>query len=185
MSNGMRADNVRREALNLCPAHLLSSSGSLGVWRTDDTVCGPGCISVPGSSIAPGVISGSVLVWLVLLRTQSITGQSHRTTGACGGQCRHNKTPGEVCIIWDEKGIFHCRTKTLLTLTSPSLLNKFRFLGSSPFFISLVKQWGHRHQIYPHGPMLFVPVLDAKTLAYTMLSDSRRWTLSKENCSTI
>lgn len=47
----------------------------LGSWQTDDTVRGPGCISVPGSSIAPGVISGSVLVRLVWrIHSQSRSG---------------------------------------------------------------------------------------------------------------
>lgn len=80
-------------------------------WLTDDTVCGPGCISVPGSSIAPGVMSGSVLRWLTLLHTQLITVWSHSTAAACGGQQSNNKTRDDICITCRDGIICYCRSK--------------------------------------------------------------------------
>lgn len=53
MSNGSRGDNVRRAGSksHFCSSPLIHRF-HLRSRLTDDTVCGPGCISVPGSFIA-------------------------------------------------------------------------------------------------------------------------------------
>eukprot|EP00064_Thunnus_orientalis_P007808 superscaffoldBa00000888_g7830 len=86
MSNGVREDNVRRAGFKsqLCSSPLILRF-TYAARLTDDTVCGPGCISVLGSSIAPGVISGSVLLKIPTSsnRTQSL---QERHLQACYAQ---------------------------------------------------------------------------------------------------
>lgn len=107
MSNGVGGDNVRRATSksHLCFRPLILWLTYVG-RLTDDTECGPSSFCVPGSSIAPGVISGSVLVWLFQLHTQSITVRHHGTTAACGGQNSNRKTKSVSPPV--TIGVFYC-----------------------------------------------------------------------------